>query len=93
MATPVAAEPTADPDVASQIESARGAAIEVFGNCAGVELMHDPECPEESWHVFSVEDSGDFKAVIDRQCRWYERVGEMIPDALNRYRVSVIYRS
>jgi hypothetical protein len=97
MAIPAAAEPTAAPGIAAQIELARRAAIEVFGNCAGVELMHDPECPGESWHVFSVVDvieSGDYKASIRRELRWHARVRELIPsvvkDLTPDFRLSIV---
>lgn len=82
MATHVAPSPASAAGIEAQIDLARQAAIEVFGNCAGVELMHDPECPGESWYVFDVQDKivdGDFKASIQRELRWHERLRELIP--------------
>jgi hypothetical protein len=84
-------------DIDALIDVAKQAAIEVFGNCAGVELMHDPECPGESWYVFDVVDrieGDDFKASIQRELRWHERLRELIPsiatDLTPDFRLSVI---
>jgi hypothetical protein len=35
---------------------------------------------------------GDFKASIQREFRWHERVRELIPDALDLFCLSVIPR-
>jgi hypothetical protein len=96
MAIPTTAEPTAPPDIAAQIELARKAAVEVFGNCISVELMRDPECPGESWYDFSVEDDCEVKASIERELRWHERVRELIPEMrperVPDFRLSLIYK-
>jgi hypothetical protein len=95
MSSHVAPPPAAAAGIEAQIELARQAAIEVFGNCVGVELMQDPECSRESWYVVDVEDrvvDGDFKGSIQREFRWHERVRELIPDALDRFCLSVIPR-
>jgi hypothetical protein len=82
MPTQVSAAPAPSSELAAQIELARQAAIEVFGNCQSVEFMENPECDGEAWHLFTVSDtveSEDYKAVVARQQRWHERIRELIP--------------
>jgi hypothetical protein len=97
MTTQVVALPAPVAELASQIELARQAAIEVFGNCVGVELMDNPECNGESWHVFTVRDvvtGDDYRAVVQRRLRWHDRVRELIPAAMPEerpdFRLSIV---
>ena len=82
MITQVSAAPTPSSELAAQIELARQAAIEVFGNCQGVEYIENPECDGEAWHLFTVADTVEnenYRAVLARQLRWHERIRELIP--------------
>lgn len=82
MATHIAPSPAAAAGIDAQIELARQAAIEVFGNCAEVEVFENPDVDGESWHVFTVLDrveNEDYKAVVRRRLRWHDRVRELIP--------------
>jgi hypothetical protein len=92
MTTQVVALPAPAAELAAQIELVRQAAMEVFGNCRGVELMHDPECTDESWYVIHVVDridSNNLTVGVQRESRWHDRIRELIPDALDRFCVSV----
>jgi hypothetical protein len=96
MATHVAASPAAAAGIEAQIELARQAAMEVFGNCAGIELIDNPEVDGESWYEFNVVDrveNEDYKAVVQRRLRWHERVHELIPvtdpDEFPDFRLSI----
>ena len=69
----------------------------MFGNCAGVELIDNPEVDGESWHEFTVVDRvehEDYKAVVRRQLRWHERLRELIavtdPDEFPDFRLSMV---
>jgi hypothetical protein len=91
------AEPAVVADIESQINLARQAAIEVFGNCVAVELVNNPECPGESWYDVSVNEAvenGDYKSVVQRQLRWHQRLRELIPeivpDRVPDFRLSLI---
>ncbi len=97
MTTHVSAAPAATPELAAQIELARQAAMEVFGNCLEVELIDNPECDGESWHLFTVRDvvaGDDYRAVVQRRLRWHDRVRELIPVALPEerpdFRLSIV---
>lgn len=99
MATHVAPSPAAAASIEAQIELARQAAIEVFGNCAEVEVFENPEVDGESWHVFTVLDrveNEDYQAVVQRRLRWHERVHEMIPvldpDEFPDFRLSIEFK-
>jgi hypothetical protein len=81
------------PGAAAEIAAAREAAVELFGNCGGVEAESDPEAPHEQYYVVSVVAAGEFGDVIDRELRWHERLRELAPDQVGDFRLAVDYRS
>ena len=100
MTTHVSAAPAASPELAVQIELGRQAAMEVFGNCLDIELIDNPECDGESWHVVTVRDvvtGDDPRAVVQRRLRWHDRVRELIPAAMPEerpdFRLSIVLES
>lgn len=61
---------------------------ELFPGSVSVDLLGDPESPEDVFVVLGVEATGDDERLIDRQCEWHERVAELASDA-NSFRLSI----
>ena len=52
----------------------------------------DPEFPEDTYLVVSVESTGDVQDVVRRRCQWHERIRELSGDLFGKLRLSIIPR-
>ena len=62
---------------------------ELFSSPVAVEQMSDPEAPNESWTVLSVEATGDVKELVKRRCEWHERLARQFPGHAADLRLSI----
>jgi hypothetical protein len=49
----------------------------------------DPEYPDDSYVVVSVESTGDMREVVLRQCEWHDRIRALSPDLFGKLRLSI----
>ena len=49
----------------------------------------DPEYPDDTYVVISVESTGDIREAVRRQCEWHERVRALSPDLFGKLRLSI----
>jgi hypothetical protein len=55
-------------------------------SCSG---ESDPEYPDDTYVVISVESTGDIREAVRRQCEWHERVRALSPDLFGKLRLSI----
>lgn len=63
---------------------------ELFPGRVGIELMFDPEEPEEHFVVVTVSVASDATDVIKRQLDWHHRVAETSPGDSGPLRLSIV---
>jgi len=49
----------------------------------------DPEYPDDTYVVISVESTGDMRDVVRRRCEWHERIRALSPDLFGKLRLSI----
>ncbi len=49
----------------------------------------DPEYPDDTYVVISVQSTGDIQDVVRRQCDWHERIRALAPDLFGKLRLSI----
>jgi hypothetical protein len=49
----------------------------------------DPEYPDNTYVVVSVESTGDMRDVVRRRCAWHERIRALSPDLFGKFRLSI----
>ena len=52
----------------------------------------DPEYPDDRYVVVNVEASGEPKELVDRSCRWSERIRQLSPNLFGKLRLSIVPR-
>jgi hypothetical protein len=52
----------------------------------------DPEYPNDTYVVVSVESTGDMRDIVRRRCAWHERIRTLSPDLFGKVRLSIIPR-
>ena len=61
----------------------------MFPREISVDVMADPESPQERFIVFNVVKAGDTEELIRHQRRWHEQVLRVAPAALDLFRISI----
>jgi hypothetical protein len=49
----------------------------------------DPEYPDDTYVVISVESTGDIREVVRRRREWHERIRALSPDLFGKLRLSI----
>lgn len=83
------AQISASAETQSDFEVATRLAIEIFGNCQGIQEECDPEVPDETYHVVDVVDAGEPSDVIDRELKWHRLIREQLPETKVDFRLAV----
>ena len=50
---------------------------ELFPGEVSIEIMSDPEYPDDSFHVVLAEATGEIRDIVARRVRWHRRIGEL----------------
>ena len=49
----------------------------------------DPEYPDDTYVVISVESTGDIRELVRRRCQWHDRIRVLAPELFGRLRLSI----
>ena len=49
----------------------------------------DPEYPDDTYVVISVESTGDMREIVRRQREWHQRIRALSPDLFGKLRLSI----
>jgi hypothetical protein len=52
----------------------------------------DPENPDDTYIVISVECTGDLRSIVRRRCEWHERIRALSPDLFGKLRLAITPR-
>jgi len=52
----------------------------------------DPEYPDDTYVVVTVESTGDMGDIVRRRCAWHERLRALSPDLFGKIRLSITPR-
>ena len=62
---------------------------ELFPGAFSCSDESDPEYPDDTYVVISVESTGDIREIVRRQCEWHERVRSLAPDLFGKLRLAI----
>ena len=52
---------------------------EFFPGEVSIEIMNDPEYPDDSFHVVEAEATGEIRVIVAQRVKWHQRIGELSP--------------
>jgi hypothetical protein len=70
---------SATPDIEGLKDDIIRITQEFFPGPVSIELMNDPEYPDDSFHVVQAEATGDIRDIVARRLNWHRRIGELAP--------------
>ena len=79
-------------DLAIVIAEVRAITQELFPGKCEFTSEFDPEYPDDRYVVVNVEASGELKEIVDRECRWHERIRQRWPNLWDTLRLLVVPR-
>ena len=73
------ASATRAPDLSSLMADVERITQELFPGIVSVQVMHDPEYPQDGFTVIEAQTGGTTEEVVDRRAEWHKRVTRLSP--------------
>ena len=88
LATGVRLGPSAS-NLSALMSEVRQITEELFPGSFSCNEESDPEYPDDTYVVISVESTGDIREVVRRRREWHERIRALSPDLFGKLRLSI----
>jgi hypothetical protein len=79
-------------DLAGVMDEVRAVTQELFPGKCEFTSEFDPEYPDDRYVVVNVEATGEPREIVDRCCKWHERVRQLWPELWDTLRLFVVPR-
>jgi hypothetical protein len=77
------------PEVSAVMASVKRISQELFPGPYSCSDESDPEFPDDTYVVISVESTGDLQDVVRRRVEWHERIRDLAPGLFGKLRLSI----
>ena len=84
--------PTPFLDLTSVMSSVRDITQDIFPGKCEFTSEFDPEYPEDRYLLVHVEATGSPKEIVDRSCKWDERIRRISPELVGNVRLFIVPR-